>query len=179
MRILLATLIFALPLAATAAEEPDEATLRRNFAGLDGVAARCVVSTKEKYAERICEMIAAKLTEALEGEDVPVVYSGVSSPDEHARQVAEAKMASPLELEFHVRGTSGGNVGSTAMIQASVAYDSAVEVGSAGPGRSGRLLLWQEAVVAEGPRAKMAPGIGGYMQAKLGDFLERFVKYRN
>ena len=140
-----------------------------NFNGLDEIKAQCIVSTKRKYARKICERLSNAAMLLADDSGIEYAYSGVS---ENFKPEKEANSKQTLQLLFYIRGTRGRNVGTSVRIVAGVRFAAAIEKPIDGKTtqqtpRSGLLVLWEKSVVAEGPSKKMINGISPHMIKKM------------
>lgn len=174
------------PLSANARED-----VVQNFAGLDGMTTRCIISTKRKYARRMCEILVENAENFARTSNVALAHKGTKFTGEgedklqqmQAREVAEPGNSNTklLNVEFFIRGTEGRTVGAVVRIVAFVDYDRAMEKPDnerANPSypRSGRLVLWEEEAVASGPANRIGGALAAHMAKKLKLLIELFAQ---
>ncbi len=153
-----------------------------DFAKLDGIVGRCVVSTKRKYAVRLCTRLLRKTRELSRLHKIQLVDLGINPVETGPAATGNTGMDNPLHLIFFVRGTDGKTVGASVRIEATIFYSGAVEnKNNAGlqQARKGKLVLWQEAAVASGPARKIGSALAGHMASKLDQLIELFASRDN
>lgn len=153
-----------------------------NFAGLDGIKASCIVSTKRKYAKKMCAALAKNGKNLAEVNGVKFLFEGsrftgdikIVKPSETSRKM---QFDNPLNVEFFIRGTKGKSAGASIRIAASVNYQQAIDKAVAPESqvpRSGKLVLWEEAAVANGPAKRMGKALSAHMTKKLKTLIHLF-----
>ncbi len=161
----------------------DEATIA-NFSGLDGIKASCIVSTKRKYAIKMCAALAENGKNLADVNGVKFFFAGSRFTDEAklaqtSDSLLKLEINNPLNVEFFIRGTEGNTAGASIRIVASVDYqqaiDKAVASNSQAP-RSGKLVLWEEAAVANGPANRMGKALSAHMTRKLKTLINLFAQ---
>ena len=163
----IATLILCTVLAAPAfALEPVD--WRKNFAGLNGIVARCILSTDRNYAKRICEQLASRTGKLAEVAGVSFDYRGQYGTEDKDRAPASKTISAPLYADYYVRGTGGQTAGASIRISVYAYYRNAVEQGQAqGAPRTGRLVMWEESLVSSGPARQLPPVMAKVMARKF------------
>ena len=154
----------------------------KNFSGLDGIKASCIVSTKRKYAENMCATLAKNGKNLAEVNGVNYFFAGSRfAGDAKIAQTSEIlqkmKFDNPLNVEFFIRGTEGKTAGASIRIVAFVDYQQAIDKANAANSqvpRSGKLVLWEEAAVANGPATRMGKALSAHMTRKLKTLINLF-----
>ena len=164
----------------------DEVAIE-NFSGLDGIKASCIISTKRKYAKKMCHTLAENGKNLTEVNGVKFFFAG-------SRFAGDAKFAdtsetmrkleinNPLNVEFFIRGTEGKTAGASIRIVASVDYQQAIDKDGAlntQIPRSGKLVLWEEAAVANGPANRMGKALAAHMTRKLKTLINLFAQRKS
>lgn len=151
-----------------------------NLAGLDGIVTRCVISTELSYVQTICQNILRSAEQKIRAAGLKYATTGITwerNPVAPYRAaVTGAGMKSPLMLEYFVRGAGNPTGSSVVHTMASVIYGAAVERGSNGPPRSGRLMVWETAVSGNGDISKLVPALSGITTQRLDWLLGAFPK---
>lgn len=159
----------------------DEAAIE-NFTGLDGIKASCIVSTKRNYAEKMCATLAKNGKNLAEVNGIEFFFAGsrFAGDAELAKDLEvlqKLKINNPLNVEFFIRGTEGKTAGASIRIVASVNYQQAVDKADASNSqapRSGKLVLWEEAAVANGPANRVGKALSAHMTKKLKTLINLF-----
>jgi len=178
---IIASITWLIAIISTSTANADEATIK-NFTGLNIIAARCIVSTKRKFAAGICDTLAenAKNITAVNGIDFS--FSGVEIDGEEQLVPASDLQANPLFVDFHVRGTAGKSAGASIRITAYVYLHQAVEKSEntvKTHARSGKLVLWEKAAVANGPSKRIGKALSAHMTKKLKTLIQLFAQRKS
>ena len=91
--------------------------------------------------------------------------------------VQKTQFDNPLNVEFFIRGTEGKTAGASVRIVASVNYQQAIDKANSPNSqvpRSGKLVLWEEAAVANGPANRMGKALSAHMTKKLKTLINLF-----
>ena len=159
----------------------DEITIK-NFTGLEMIAARCIVSTKRKFAADICETLAKNSKNITAVNGIEFSYSGTEFDGEEQLLPASDLQTNPLYVDFHVRGTAGKSAGASIRITAYLFFQQAIEktgdVTNPHP-RSGKLVLWEEAAVANGPSKRIGKALSAHMTKKLKTLIQLFAQRKS
>lgn len=176
---LLALCLWAVP--AGAAQKSYHWSPRpENLKGLDGIVTRCVVSTDKNFVHDICRNLLNAAQRKVWAAGLKYGSAGITwerNPMQPYRAaVAGAGIAKPLMLEFFIRGTSARPVSGSVHVLASVGYRAAVEAGGNETPRSGRLLVWETAILGDGDTAKLVAALSGTITQRLDWLLGAFGK---
>lgn len=159
----------------------DEAT-GKNFSGLNAISARCILSTERKFAVNICETLAANARNITAVHGIEFSFSGREIDGEEQLVPASDLKTDPLFVDFHIRGTAGKSAGASIRITAYVYFHQAVEstsrTATAYP-RSGKLVLWEEAAVANGPSKRISKALSAHMTKKLKSLIQLFAQRKS
>lgn len=153
-----------------------------NFTELDGIKASCIVSTKREYAEKMCTTLAENGNNLAEVNGVEFFFAGSrfageAKLEQTSDSLQKLEFNNPLNVEFFIRGTKGKTAGASIRIVASVNYQQAVDKADASNSqvpRSGKLVLWEEAAVANGPANRMGKALSAHMTKKLKTLINLF-----
>ena len=153
-----------------------------NFSGLDGIRASCIVSTKRNYAKKMCATLAKNGKSLAEVNGVKFFFEGSRSAgeakfSETSETLQDLQIDNPLNVEFFIRGTEGKTAGASVRIVASVNYQQAIDkaiTANSQVSRSGKLVLWEEAAVANGPANRMGKALSAHMTKKLKTLINLF-----
>jgi len=164
----------------------DEVAIE-NFSGLDGIKASCIVSTKRKYAIKMCTALAENGKNLADVNGVKFFFagsrfSGNTKLADTLETLRKLEINNPLNVEFFIRGTEGKTAGASIRIVASVDYQQAIEKdGALNPQvpRSGKLVLWEEAAVANGPANRMGKALSAHMTRKLKTLINLFAQRKS
>lgn len=158
--------MFQVAMPSTQAMAKSKATVFDNF---DQIAVRCVLSTKQRYVQKMCNILVAAAKELAADSGINIKNLGIVSKYEITTETTKEAEAKPsLQLIFYIRGTRGKNVGTSVNIQAAVNYENAVEQNSTNQHpRQGLLVLWQTSAVAQGEKRKISKPVAGHMVKKL------------
>ena len=166
---------------ATHSANADDVAIE-NFSGLDGINASCIVSTKRKYAENMCATLAKNGKNLAEVNGVNFFFAGSRfAGDTNLADTSEIlrklNINIPLNVEFYIRGTEGKTAGASIRIVGSVNYQQAIDK-AGDPNlqipRSGKLVLWEEAAVANGPANRMGKALSAHMTKKIKTLINLF-----
>ena len=164
----------------------DEVAIE-NFSGLDGIKASCIVSTKRKYAIKMCTALAENGKNLADVNGVKFFFAGSRFSGDTklvntSKTLRKLEINNPLDVEFFIRGTEGKTAGASIRIVASVDYQQAIEKdGALNPQvpRSGKLVLWEEAAVANGPANRMGKALSAHMTRKLKTLINLFAQRKS
>lgn len=179
-RLLLIAVSTTLIAASTQAQVIDAA---KNFADLDGIAARCIITTRYTYAKTMCDHLEAQAQKIAEKNNITYDFTGrlIRPPVKRGKRTPVPALTSdnlkkPLLLEFLVKGTKTPRVGASISIMAYLEYRNAVEKdSSAGLPRSGKLMMWRRDIVGYGPARRLGPALAKAMRPGMREIMEAFA----
>ena len=141
-----------------------------NFDGLESISAHCEISTKRKVARRLCDRLTAAAESYAQNSDISYRYAGINPPQPGQDEGSGTK---EMQLVFFVRGTNGKSPGISVRVRAGVIYKAAIESGISGATpRRGVLVLWEKAVVSQGPVRKMLGAVGPYVAKQMQELFD-------
>lgn len=149
---------------------------QNQFAGLDGVALSCLDHSDGGYGGELCSAYLTVLERELGAAKVPFVNLGSYRPDGTEPSVPD-DFGKALNVRLFIRGTAGEQVAIQLRARASVTYAAAVEAGDDAPGRSGELVIWENAVTGSGPSAPLRDAISQAIASRSQTLLENLAEH--
>ncbi len=151
----------------------------KNLAGLDSIAARCIISTNRKFTADICETLAENAKNLASVNGIEYSFSGAEVDGKEQLVPAGDLQSNPLYVDFNIRGTAGNSVGASIRITAYTYYQQAIEKsdnGATNHPRSGKLVLWEKEAVANGPSKRIGKALSAHMTKKLKVLIQLFAQ---
>lgn len=146
------------------------------FAGLDGVALSCLDHSDGGYGGALCSAYLSGLEKELGAAKVPFVNLGAYRPDGEEPAVPD-DFGKALNVRLFIRGTAGEQIAIQLRARASVTFEAAVEKGGDGAGRSGELVIWENAVTGSGPSAPLRDAISQAIASRSQTLLENLAEH--
>lgn len=170
------------------ADGPD---WRAIMAGIDGIIVYCDSSTKQAYAQHICDGMAAVVEAGFKETGLPVVrnglvHTGVAHDGKVPAEIVTAPLKTaegisrPMLMAVVIKGTDDRTPAIYTRVHVAIPFRAAVEAGASGPGKAGDLMVAERAIAGNGPKKQLPPAIvaalGKQLDALMADMREGIAK---
>lgn len=165
------------------AHAQEKTPWQTTFPGLEGIAARCIITTDRKYARDICDGVIESMTQSVKAHNIPFDFTGaVIRLHQKSRKAAEdhgqipplqsSKLAKPLLMDLLIKGTSNRTASASIRVTVYLDYKQAVEKGDgAAIPRKGKLVMWRADLTGSGPQRGLAASMAKMMAGNITECL--------
>lgn len=183
-RLLIALTLVLAPMPAAVSPARADTDWKTVMTGIDGIVVYCRSTTREKYAAKICDTVASAVAAGFKESGLPVANAGMVYTDAAAREGensdprktrSASNVARPLFMRVHIKGTDDNNPAIYVGLRAAIAFDAAVEAGSALPGKAGDLVVGEIEAVANGPKSRLPAVIASNIAGRAKVLIDEII----